>query len=359
MSALLCRPVTADNVCFLLEKKLSPLGVLVGGEAHAPPGRPPGLLAGPRFRGFVVPSRVVRAVAHRLQPLFRSPVVAAAVGGLVGFDAWLFVDHGVRRALLLTLLQPSATLFVLVLAVLGAVAHELGHASGCSYGGARPGRIGIGLHLLWPTFFTEVTDSYRLSRAGRLRTDLGGVYFNCLFSLVLAEAYRSTGFEPLLVAIVLQHVQVGLQFLPFLRLDGYFVISDLAGVPDLASGARSSLAPIRGGRPTPGAAEVGVRTRVIVSAWIATTVAVVAAVTVLAGPRLPALVATERQSIAARAQLVVDAVRGRELVLAAVASPEVAMTAIPAVGVLTMLGGILRRLRRPPRRRRDFGLRPL
>jgi hypothetical protein len=93
---------------------------------------------------------------------------------------------------------------------------------------------------------------------------------------------------------------------------------------------------------------------------MATTVAVVAAVMVLAGPRLPKLVATERQSIAARVHLVVDAVRGRDLVLAAVASAEVAMTAIPAVGIVSMLGGILRRLRRrPPRTRRDFGLRPL
>ena len=34
--------------------------------------------------------------------------------------------------------------------------------------------MGAGLYLVWPAFYTDVTDSYRLGRAGRLRTDLGG-----------------------------------------------------------------------------------------------------------------------------------------------------------------------------------------
>ena len=44
--------------------------------------------------------------------------------------------------------------------------------------GARPGRIGIGIYLVWPVFYTDVTDSWHLSETGRLRSDLGGVYFN-------------------------------------------------------------------------------------------------------------------------------------------------------------------------------------
>jgi hypothetical protein len=37
-----------------------------------------------------------------------------------------------------------------------------------------------------------VTDSYRLARRGRLRTDLGGVYFNVLFTLGTALVYAAT-----------------------------------------------------------------------------------------------------------------------------------------------------------------------
>ena len=36
--------------------------------------------------------------------------------------------------------------------------------------------MGFGLYLVWPALYSTVTDSYRLARVGRLRTDLGGVY---------------------------------------------------------------------------------------------------------------------------------------------------------------------------------------
>ena len=62
--------------------------------------------------------------------------------------------------------------------VLATVFHEIGHASACRYGGAKPGVLGAGIYVVWPVFYCDVTDAYRLGKAGRLRTDLGGVYFN-------------------------------------------------------------------------------------------------------------------------------------------------------------------------------------
>jgi len=43
-------------------------------------------------------------------------------------------------------------------------------------GGARPGVIGMGIYLIWPAFFTNVTDSYRLSRAGNRDTPALGTF---------------------------------------------------------------------------------------------------------------------------------------------------------------------------------------
>ena len=63
-------------------------------------------------------------------------------------------------------------------------------------------------------FYNDLNDSYRLSRAGRLRADLGGVYFYALFILVLAAGYGLTGTKVLLVAIVVQHLAVLQQFVP-------------------------------------------------------------------------------------------------------------------------------------------------
>jgi putative peptide zinc metalloprotease protein len=93
--------------------------------------------------------------------------------------------------------------------------------------------VGVGIYLIWPSFFTNVTDSYRLSRAGRLRTDLGGLYFNLIFMLALAGLYAATSAEVLLLVIAITHLEMLEQLLPFVRFDGYFILSDLAGVPDL------------------------------------------------------------------------------------------------------------------------------
>ena len=48
-------------------------------------------------------------------------------------------------------------------------------------------------------------------------------------------AYLNTGSPWLLMAIVLLHFQTAMQFLLVIRMDGYYILSDLIGVPDLFS----------------------------------------------------------------------------------------------------------------------------
>ena len=94
------------------------------------------------------------------------------------FDAWLFGVHGIAGGLRTVLYEPAWLLAVLVSIVVATAFHEIGHASACRYCGARPGEMGVGVYLIWPAFYCDVTEAYRLDRRGRLRTDLGGVYFN-------------------------------------------------------------------------------------------------------------------------------------------------------------------------------------
>ena len=109
--------------------------------------------------------------------------------------------------------------------------HELGHAAGTRCGGAAPGGMGVGIYLAFPAFYTDLTDSSRLNRRGRLRSDLGGVYFNAVLVVAAAATYLGTGFGPLLVFITVSEAAALYQFLPFIRLDGYYILSDTIGVP--------------------------------------------------------------------------------------------------------------------------------
>ena len=89
-----------------------------------------------------------------------------AVIAALAMDYWLFFVHGLVGALQQVLGDPADLLLVLGLSLVSALFHECGHAAGCRYGGARPGMIGVGIYLVWPAFFTNVTDSYRLDRTG-------------------------------------------------------------------------------------------------------------------------------------------------------------------------------------------------
>jgi putative peptide zinc metalloprotease protein len=135
------RGVSADNVRFLIEKKLAPLGIASLDEADTASVAVdrPNLLLALRFRIKLMPERAVNAIARILHPLFSPVVVRAVLGSLVALDVWLFFEHGIGGGIRQSLYDPSLMLMVLGLLLVSAVFHECGHATGCSYGGARPG----------------------------------------------------------------------------------------------------------------------------------------------------------------------------------------------------------------------------
>ena len=129
--------------------------------------------------------------------------------------------------------KPGLLLLVFALTVLSAGFHEFGHAAACRYGGATPGAMGAGLYLVWPAFYTDVTDSYRLGRAGPLRADLGGLYFNAIVAVAISASGGVTGWDALLLVVATQMLQMLRQLVPLVRFDGYHILADLTGVPDL------------------------------------------------------------------------------------------------------------------------------
>ena len=60
-----------------------------------------------------------------------------------------------------------------------------------------------------------------------MRTDLGGIYFDAILTLVIAGEYFLTGFELLLVLVLFNQFGTLDEFSLFLRLDGYYALSDL------------------------------------------------------------------------------------------------------------------------------------
>ncbi|MEV4744446.1 hypothetical protein [Streptomyces sp. NPDC049555] len=228
------REFAEEHIAFLLDKKLAPLGITTYSDGSPPP---PTAKSDPflafRFRVAVLPENITWFLSGLFAWLFRPLLVALAVAAFVAGETWLWTTQDTGAALQTTLTDPASVLLVLLLAIASCVFHEMGHGAACRYGGVRPGAMGCGIYLVWPAFYTDITNSYRLGRAGRIRADLGGVHFNALFVLGLLGAYACTGFQPLLVAVLSVHLEMIQQLLPTLRFDGYYIVADLIGIPDL------------------------------------------------------------------------------------------------------------------------------
>lgn len=270
--------VLAEQVAYLIDNRLRPAGIVAADRQLAPAAVTPTMAVTPdpllafKFRIGIIPERVVWRIAGIFGPMFWPAVILAMLVGFVGLDALIITQGGLGQIVSATLslvYQPTLTLLVLALILASAAFHECGHVSACRYGGAKPGVMGFGLYLVWPALYSTVTDSYRLGRIGRLRTDLGGVYFNAVFIAGMSLAYLDTRAPWLLVAIVALHVETATQFLPMIRLDGYYILSDLIGVPDLFSRMGPVLAGLIPGRPThPRVLELKPWVRRTITLWV-------------------------------------------------------------------------------------------
>ena len=337
------RGVSGENVEFLIDEKLRPLGVVAGANGHSPEMKKADPLLALRFRVKVVPERLVRRITTVFYAFFFPPVVIAALAAFVAVDVWLFFFHGIAQPARSIVYNPVLLFMLLGLVIVATALHETGHATAARYGGAKPGVMGAGIYVVWPAFYTDVTDAYRLGRVGRLRTDLGGVYFNSLFALGTAAVYFATGFEALLVVVLVQNFQILQQLMPFLRLDGYYILSDLTGVPDLFTRIGPTLKsalPWRKADESVTALKPWVR--VAVTAWVVFLVPVLLLTFGMMLINAPRIFATAYDSFFVHLHKADDSLSNGKLAAGSLAALQMIILTLPALGFVyssTRAGG--------------------
>lgn len=111
--------------------------------------------------------------------------------------------------------------------------HELGHASACKYFGLRHGGVGFGLYLNFPVLYTDVTEVWKLGRKQRCVVNIAGIYFQsyCLIGLLIS--FFLTQDYILRYLILIMNLGFLMTLNPFFKFDGYWLASDLLGVPNL------------------------------------------------------------------------------------------------------------------------------
>lgn len=121
--------------------------------------------------------------------------------------------------------------------------HEFGHAYMAKRAGCRVQSMGLAFMVLLPLFYTDVSDAWRVNdRRSRLLIGAGGVLAELLlaclallvWSLLPDGSARSAAF---LLASATWITTLLVNLNPFMRFDGYFLLSDLWGVDNLQARA--------------------------------------------------------------------------------------------------------------------------
>lgn len=118
-------------------------------------------------------------------------------------------------------------------------AHELGHALTAKRYGCRVPAMGVAFMVLWPVPYTDTNDAWRLrERRHRLRIAAAGVATELLiaawstlaWALLPDGAFRQIAF---VLATTSWIATLAINASPFMRFDGYFVLSDWLDMPNL------------------------------------------------------------------------------------------------------------------------------
>ena len=339
------RDVCADDIRYLIAEKLAPLGLLSAGDGSAPELRKADPLLGLKLKVVVSDPAVTRRLTTPFTWLFRSYVVVPLLLAFAVTCWWVLWEKGLAQATRQAFYEPGLLLAVFALTVLSAAFHEFGHAAACRAAGATPGAMGAGLYLVWPAFYTDVDDSYRLSRWRRLQVDLGGLYFNAIVAVGVTVAWLWTRQDALLLGVATQLLQMLRQLAPVIRADGYHILADLVGVPDLFAHLKPTLAgllPRNWGKPQP----LQRWARVVVAMWVLVVVPVLLGLLALCVLLLPRLVATAWAGIERQGTLLQAAAESADAtgVVARVLSLTALVLPVLAIGYL--LARVLRRTSR-------------
>lgn len=333
--------LTGEQVVYLADRKLAPLGVTTysDGTAPAPVKADPWLAL--RWRVAVMPESFTWFVGGLFGWLFRPVAIAVMLTAFVVSEGWLLTSHSVAGAITTAIMNPVSILLILGLGIASCAFHEVGHATACRYGGVRPGVMGCGIYLVWPAFYTDITESYRLGRAGRLRADLAGVYFNAIFVVGLTLAYLQTGFEPLLVAVLYVNLEMMQQLLPTLRFDGYYIMSDLVGIPDLFKYIGPILRRTLLRRPDARLNELKRWPQVFVTCWVLIVIPVLVFQIGLIISQVPALIGKDWMMMR---RLAAEAANGAGVLQLVTSGLQIILLILPLAGVALILYGVGRRL---------------
>ena len=115
------------------------------------------------------------------------------------------------------------------------ILHELGHSICAKKNKVEVNEIGFGLYFILPVFYVDLNESWKLDKNKRVIINLAGIYFQLIIGILLYLAsFLFKSQQNLLMNLFFSNFTIIILNLnPFLKFDGYWIMSDLLNVNDL------------------------------------------------------------------------------------------------------------------------------
>jgi putative peptide zinc metalloprotease protein len=187
----------------------------------------------------ILPEKAVISISKYLDIFFRKafftfffPFVILVTVSLSVLINYKYTEHTIFEISLYD------TIFIYAVTLVIMMFHELGHSSASSHFNIKPKEIGFGFYIFFPVLYSNVTRIWKLHKNDRVIVNLGGIYFqgiiNCIFIVYILLNKEYTHFTYLLLLIMKTNIFVmAYSLFPFIRNDGYWVISDYFNIPNL------------------------------------------------------------------------------------------------------------------------------
>jgi putative peptide zinc metalloprotease protein len=223
---------------------------LDAGNANAPSSKPGETPAAKRdsfnipvdpfsFKFHLMGGEGIESLARKLRWLCSVPALVAGLLVILTALVTFFSNPSVFTELGSKLFVPEAALWWAGAWFLLKFFHELGHATFCVAEGAKIRGAGLAFFYLAPMPYVDTTDMWRLPTSkSRALCAAGGMWFELLLScaaLIACGAFENPTWQYFCIALATlgTFTTVAFNANPFVRFDGYFILSDMMNRPTL------------------------------------------------------------------------------------------------------------------------------
>ncbi|WP_343643809.1 hypothetical protein [Chryseobacterium sp.] len=198
---------------------------------------------------------------------FQIPLLSSKVSGIMAdylvvlftpkfFWVYFFCLLTLAFYIILTIkiaVNNTSLLLLLLLYIPTMFLHELGHAAACKRFAGRNGEIGMGIYFIFPVLYSNISALWHCNKEQRIIGNLAGIFMQLLCVLFFYGAsllFHKTLLMEISYVVALYSI---IQLIPFIRSDGYWLLSDIFSIPNLHIRSRKEFGhwirhPLRGWR---------------------------------------------------------------------------------------------------------------